>query len=32
MFHDRHAQRAAEPDDEICGTDAYRRWLKSVQG
>ncbi len=25
-------KRAAEPDDEICGTDAYRRWLKSVQG
>lgn len=24
-------KRAAETDDEICGTDAYRRWLKSVQ-
>ena len=25
-------KRAAEADMEICGTDAYRRWLKSVQG
>lgn len=24
-------KRAAEADGEICGTDAYRRWLKSVQ-
>ena len=25
-------KRAAEADGEICDTDAYRRWLKSVQG
>ncbi|WP_455589965.1 hypothetical protein [Bacteroides rodentium] len=25
-------KRAAEADDKICGTDAYRRWLRSIQG
>lgn len=25
-------KRTAEADAEICGTDTYRRWLKSVQG
>ena len=25
-------RKTAEADGEICGTDAYRRWLKSVQG
>lgn len=25
-------RKAAEADGEICGTDAYRRWLKSVRG
>ena len=25
-------KKAAEADGEICGTNAYRRWLKSVQG
>lgn len=25
-------KRAAETDGEIYNTDAYRRWLKSVQG
>lgn len=26
------SKKIAETDEEICGTDTYRRWTKNVQG